>query len=129
MSLDPYARCPCGSGKKLKFCCADLAGDIEKIHHMITGEQPHAALRHVEQALERLPGRASLLDLQAMLEVSLNELEKAETTVQVFLQAHPHNPSALADQGGGPPATFVALIIVVSYFSWYPFPPLYGFIA
>jgi len=98
MSLDPYALCPCGSGKKLKFCCADLAGDIEKIHHMITGEQPHAALRHVEQALERLPGRASLLDLQAMLEISLNELEKAETTVQVFLQAHPHNPSALADQ-------------------------------
>ena len=98
MSLDPYALCPCGSGKKLKFCCADLAGDIEKIHHMITGEQPHAALRHVEQALKRLPGRASLLDLQAMLEVSLNELEKAEATVQVFLRAHPHNPSALADQ-------------------------------
>ena len=36
--------CPCGSGKKLKFCCSDLVGDIEKIHRMIEGDQPRAAV-------------------------------------------------------------------------------------
>ena len=56
MAVDPYALCPCGSGKKLKFCCSDLVGEIEKIHRMIEGEQPRAALRHVEQTLATSPG-------------------------------------------------------------------------
>ena len=75
MAVDHYAMCPCGSGKKLKFCCSDLVGEIEKIHRMIEGEQPRAALRHVEQTLASHPGRASLLDLKATLEMS-PELER-----------------------------------------------------
>ena len=67
MAVDPYAPCPCGSGKKLKFCCTDLIGDIEKIHRMIEGDQPRAALQHVEQTLAKHPRRASLLDLKATL--------------------------------------------------------------
>ena len=98
MPLDPYAPCPCGSGKKLKFCCADLATDIEKIHRMVEGEQPHAALRHVEQALAAHPNRASLLDLKATLELALDDLPAATSTVESFLAAHPSNPSALADR-------------------------------
>jgi hypothetical protein len=98
MSIDPYAPCPCGSGKKLKFCCADLAADIEKIHRMIEGDQPHAALRHVEQTLAKDPQRASLLDLKAVIELSLDEVESAAETVARFLAAHPNSPSALADQ-------------------------------
>jgi hypothetical protein len=26
-ALDPYDSCPCGSGKKFKFCCAKKAGE------------------------------------------------------------------------------------------------------
>lgn len=98
MSIDPYAPCPCGSGKKLKFCCADLATDIEKIHRMIEGDQPHAALRHVEQTLIRDSERASLLDLKAVIEISLDEIESAAATVDRFLTAHPDSPTALAVQ-------------------------------
>jgi hypothetical protein len=98
MSLDPYAPCPCGSGKKLKFCCADVAADIEKIHRMIQGDQPRAALRHVEQTLATHPRQASLLDLKAILEISLGEKEQARSTIDAFLQAHPGNPSGLADR-------------------------------
>ncbi|WP_442483529.1 hypothetical protein [Aeoliella sp. SH292] len=104
--MDPYTLCPCGSGKKLKFCCSDLIGEIEKIHRMIEGDQPRAALRHVEQTLAKQPGRASLLDLQAMLQLSLGEHEAAEHTVTEFVKAHPDSPSAhahhamlLADRG------------------------------
>jgi tetratricopeptide (TPR) repeat protein len=98
MAVDPYAPCPCGSGKKLKFCCTDLVGDIEKIHRMIEGDQPRAALRHVEQTLARHPRRASLLDLKATLEMSLDEMAAAGDTVREFLQADPNNPSAHACQ-------------------------------
>jgi hypothetical protein len=96
MSVDPYALCPCGSGKKLKFCCSDLVGEIEKIHRMIEGEQPRAALRHVEQTLASFPGRASLLDLKASLELSLEESDAARNTVKEFVKKHPESPTAHA---------------------------------
>jgi hypothetical protein len=96
MALDPYSLCPCGSGKKLKFCCADVASDIEKIHRMIEGDQPRAALRHVDQTLATHPNRASLLDLKAALELSLEDLDAARQTVDKFVAAHPDSPNALA---------------------------------
>jgi tetratricopeptide (TPR) repeat protein len=96
MPVDPYALCPCGSGKKLKFCCSDLVGEIEKIHRMIEGEQPRAALRHVEQTLSNYPGRASLLDLKASLELSLEETDAARKTVEQFVKQHPESPTAHA---------------------------------
>jgi hypothetical protein len=98
MAVDPYAPCPCGSGKKVKFCCSDLVGDIEKIHRMIEGDQPRAALRHAEQTLARHPRRASLLDLRASLELALGEADAARATIAEFLQADPQNPSAHACQ-------------------------------
>ncbi len=96
MPVDPYALCPCGSGKKLKFCCSDLVGEIEKIHRMIEGEQPRAALRHVEQTLVSYPGRASLLDLKASLELALEDIESARKTVAEFVKLHPESPTAHA---------------------------------
>jgi tetratricopeptide (TPR) repeat protein len=94
MAVDPYAPCPCGSGKKLKFCCADLAADIEKIDKLAASDQPHAALVHVDKLLAKEPDRASLLDIKAMLELALHEFEAAEKTLQHFLAKHPDNPSA-----------------------------------
>lgn len=98
MPVDPYALCPCGSGKKLKFCCGDLAGEIEKIHRMIEGDQPRAALRHVDQTLAKNPGRASLLDLKAALELSLEEIEVARLTINEFVGKYPDSPTAQACQ-------------------------------
>lgn len=94
--MDPYTLCPCGSGKKLKFCCTDLIGEIEKIHRMIEGDQPRAALSHVQQTLAKNPDRASLLDMQAMLQMSLGEVEEAQQTVEKFLQVDGDSPSAHA---------------------------------
>jgi tetratricopeptide (TPR) repeat protein len=96
MAIDPYAPCPCGSGKKLKFCCTDLATDIEKISKLVASEQPHAALKHVEQLLAKEPDRASLLDIRAMLELSLHDFDAAEKTLARFLAVAPENPSAHA---------------------------------
>ena len=90
--------CPCGSGKKLKFCCADVVGEIERIHRMIEGDQPRAALRHTEQALASHPKKASLLDLRATLEMLLGDLEAARSTVDQFVSAHPDSPNAFACQ-------------------------------
>ncbi|HEX6960667.1 MAG TPA: hypothetical protein VF175_02280 [Lacipirellula sp.] len=98
MAIDPYAPCPCGSGKKLKFCCHDLAADIEKISKFVEAEQPHAALKHVEHLLEKTPDRASLLDIRAMLELSLHDFDAAEKTLGHFLKVAPENPAAHAQK-------------------------------
>ena len=29
MPIDPYSPCPGGTGKKIKFCCSELVGDLE----------------------------------------------------------------------------------------------------
>jgi hypothetical protein len=37
-ALDPFDYCPCGSGKKVKFCCSkNLAAEIGKIERMLSG--------------------------------------------------------------------------------------------
>ena len=116
MPVDPYTICPCGSGKKLKFCCSDLVGEIEKIHRMIEGDQPRAALRHVEQTLASHPGRASLLDLKATLELALGDLNAARRTVDQFVADHADSPTAqachallLAEAAENPQAAVAAL--------------------
>ncbi|MEQ8849421.1 hypothetical protein [Botrimarina sp.] len=96
MAVDPYAPCPCGSGKKLKFCCSDLFGEIEKVHRMLEGDQPRAALRHLEKTLAKTPGRASLLDIKATIEQSLGDHEAARATVEEYVRVDPTNPSAHA---------------------------------
>lgn len=94
MSVDPYAPCPCGSGKKLKFCCSDLVHEIEKIDKLIQADQPRAALARCEQLLAKSPQRASLLDLAAMLKLSLEDVDGAAALVEQFLAAHPESPTA-----------------------------------
>lgn len=98
MSLDPYAPCLCGSGKKLKFCCADLAGELEKVGKMLQGDQRAACLQHVQQLEQKYPGRASLLGLRATLELELERPDDARATVERFLQQHPSSPVAHACQ-------------------------------
>lgn len=96
MAIDPYSNCPCGSGKKLKFCCGDLAADLDKVQRMLEGDQPRAALKHLDQVLAKSPGRGSLLDIKASIELSLDEREVAADTIQKYLDAEPENPAAHA---------------------------------
>ncbi|MFK7820405.1 MAG: hypothetical protein AB8G99_16915 [Planctomycetaceae bacterium] len=47
MSYDPYAECPCGSGKKVKFCCQDVIPDMQKVARL-RENQPTRALQILE---------------------------------------------------------------------------------
>jgi tetratricopeptide (TPR) repeat protein len=98
MAVDLYAPCPCGSGKKLKFCCSDLVAEIEKVQGMIAGGQPHAALKHLDLLLSKQPERVSLLELKATLELSLEAFDAARNTIDVLLRVHPENATSHAHQ-------------------------------
>ena len=51
MSQQNYRPCPCGSGKKVKFCCKELANDLDKVLRAVEGEQRAAALQHLDRLI------------------------------------------------------------------------------
>ena len=95
MAIDSYAPCPGGTGKKLKFCCPDLVGDIEQLDRLIEGDQTSAALDQVKRLAEKHPGRACLLATRVKLELATKQYAAAAATSQAFLEACPGNPLAL----------------------------------
>lgn len=51
MALDPYSSCPCGSGKKFKWCCAPYFADVEKAFEQEEQGQHEAALQTIKGLL------------------------------------------------------------------------------
>jgi tetratricopeptide (TPR) repeat protein len=97
MPIDPYSPCPGGTGKKVKFCCADLVGELEKIGRMLEGKQQQACLDHIERLEARFPGRACLMTTKALLQHGLGQESQARETTQKVLASNPENPIALAE--------------------------------
>jgi len=96
MALDLYAPCPCGSGKKLKFCCTDVGKDLEEVVNALEGNQRIAALDRINRGLEKHPDSPALLSLKASTLLELREFENAEKCIATFLANAPQNPVALA---------------------------------
>jgi len=95
MSIDSYSFCPCGSGKKIKFCCsADLAADLGRIVRMFEGEQRLACLAEVDKLISGGKDRAAFLSVKSRLEIELGEPEKALNTAKHFGEKYPDNPLA-----------------------------------
>jgi tetratricopeptide (TPR) repeat protein len=49
MPLDPYVSCPCGSGKKFKWCCAPYYSQVEKAFELERTNQHEAALATIKE--------------------------------------------------------------------------------
>lgn len=96
MATDLYAKCPCGSGKKIKFCCKDIIADIERIERMLQGEQRTSAIEKINKLLEKHPDRPALLSLRAQVNLELDNIEEAKTTLDRLLEVEADNSSALA---------------------------------
>lgn len=97
MALDSYSYCPCGSGKKVKFCCSgEILPELEKCIRQIDGDQRIAALDQINRSLAAHPNKPCLLALKVNVLIGLHELEKAKETITEFLKSDPGNPVALA---------------------------------
>jgi tetratricopeptide (TPR) repeat protein len=95
MSLDQYSYCPCGNGKKIKFCkCNEHFAEMQVIHRMIVGEQNVAALDRINANLKNLPSEPWLLAMKCELLLQLSELDSLEETSAKFIRLQPDNPLA-----------------------------------
>jgi len=97
MPIDAYSPCPCGTGKKIKFCCKDLLADLQKIERMLEGEQYMACLSHIERLEQTNPGRACLLATKTLLLRITGQDVEAKKATSEFVAKHPDNPLALCD--------------------------------
>jgi hypothetical protein len=96
-AIEPYSLCPCGTGKKVKFCCPDLINELNQMQTMLEGGQRQACLDFIESVEKKHPDRACLVTTRAMLESALGQDVKAAATLEGFLQKQPGNPVALAE--------------------------------
>lgn len=84
MAIDPYAVCPCGSGKKFKWCCQPIHEDIDKAFQQHNNGQHEAALKTIDGAVrahsdkaEAWGRKAHLLHLNGRHEEAEKALEEA----------------------------------------------------
>lgn len=95
MSLDQYSLCPCGNGKKIKFCkCVDSFSEMVKVQRMIDGDQSVAALDRINQLIKQLPSESWLLAMKCELQLKLKEIDGLEETSAKFIRLRPDNPLA-----------------------------------
>lgn len=94
MANDPYAMCPCGSGKKLKFCCGDILADIQR-GLRLRENQPEAAIKLFRELLKKNPTKEVLARELAGTLLENDEPEEARKVAVDFLKAMPDHPGML----------------------------------
>ncbi|QEG41111.1 tetratricopeptide repeat protein [Roseimaritima ulvae] len=99
MTIDTYSLCPCGSGKKMKFCkCKDSVGELDRVLKMVEGGQMVAALDRLNQILEEHPSAAWALAVRGRLLLDLREYSTLADNAERFVRLQPSNPIALAQK-------------------------------
>ncbi len=96
MSVDVYSSCPCGSGKKLKFCCHDIVGEMEKIQKLRDSDQSRTALQQLEKLAETHFDNAWIATTRALILLDDGRHAEAKQVLQPAMQAHPQNDLVLA---------------------------------
>src|SRR5215213_9235105 len=92
MAIDPYASCPCGSGKKFKWCCQDIHAEIDRAFQQHNDGQHDAALHTMAAVVAAHPDNAEAWGRQAQL-LSLNgRVEEAEQALEKAFAASPNYP-------------------------------------
>ena len=94
MALDPYSLCPCDSGKKLKFCCADIVADMERALQLQQSNQLRAALKILEKLEEDHPGKPWVVTNHASVLIHMEREEDARELLQDFFKKEPKHALA-----------------------------------
>ena len=96
MPMDPYTICPCGSGKKLKFCCQSLSTEMEKVEKLIDNHQPRMALQILEKLAKTNELNPWVVTRQAASLMSDDRATDAKNVLLMFLRHRSDHPSANA---------------------------------
>jgi tetratricopeptide (TPR) repeat protein len=100
MSVDKYAICPCGSGKKIKFCtkCSESLHELDEVLNMVEGGQVVPALDRLSSILSEHPDAAWALAIRGRLLLDLREYKSLTENAERFIRLQPSNPLALTQR-------------------------------
>lgn len=90
--MDSYALCPCGSGKKVKFCCQAILPEMGKIERLQQNNQPRMALQLIDKLLKDHQDNAWLNNQRAMALIGDERYEDARDALVAFLRKNPDQP-------------------------------------
>lgn len=96
MALDVYAPCPCGSNKKLKFCCHGLESSIEQVVRHQSAKQYKQALQLLDALDKKHPQSAWVKNLQAFTLMMDKRGPEAIGPLTKVLQVQPDNLYSIA---------------------------------
>jgi tetratricopeptide (TPR) repeat protein len=82
MALDPYASCPCGSGKKYRWCCQPIDRDMRRALEQEANGQHESALRIIDEVVAAHPGNPQVYGQKAELLYKLGKVEEAEAALE-----------------------------------------------
>jgi len=99
MTVDLYATCPCGNGKKIKFCkCKDSLPELDRVMTMLGGGQVVPALDRINRVLEEHPDAAWALAIKGRVLLDLREYDSLSENAERFVRLQPNNPLALTQR-------------------------------
>jgi tetratricopeptide (TPR) repeat protein len=92
MALDPYASCPCGSGKKFKWCCQPIHVQIDRAFQQDAEGQHEVALRLMDEVIAEHPTNPEAWGRKAQLLYQNGQVEQAEEAIQKAFEVSPNYP-------------------------------------
>ncbi|MGF1582496.1 MAG: tetratricopeptide repeat protein [Gemmataceae bacterium] len=92
MAIDPYASCPCGSGKKFKWCCQAIHGQIEQAFMQANQGQHEVALRTLDAVIAANPNNPEPLGRKAQLLFMQGRSDEAEEALDKSFELNPNYP-------------------------------------
>ncbi len=92
MAIDLYASCPCGSGKKFKWCCQPIHAEIERAFQQEAQGQHELALRLMDEIIQGHPDNPEAYGRKAQLLYQNERADDAEAALQKAFELNPKYP-------------------------------------
>jgi tetratricopeptide (TPR) repeat protein len=92
---DLYAPCPCGSGKKFKWCCQHVYAGIQHALEQDANGQHETALRIIDEVAREHPRNPEVWGQRARLLSNQGKGEQAEESLQKAFDLNPNYPFGL----------------------------------
>ncbi|NLK51929.1 MAG: tetratricopeptide repeat protein [Syntrophomonadaceae bacterium] len=99
MPVKPSEPCPCGSGKKNRFCCFPLSSLFEQTAELINENYLNAALEKLEEAIREYPNNLEILAYQYLILEMMGHSKQAEALLKQVVNKNPRYSWGLHLQG------------------------------
>jgi len=90
MAIDAYAACPCGSGKKFKWCCQPIHGEIDQAFEQHNAGQHEAAIAALKAVAEAHADNPEAWGRYAQLLAINNRIDDAEKALDRAFAVNPN---------------------------------------